>query len=190
MTNQDSTLKSSDITLPTKAHIVKAMLFFVPIVTKRCESRTLKKAENWRIDAFTLWYWRRLLRVLVQQGDQISQSLRKLVLNIHWKDWCWSWSSNILATKCKEPTHWKRPWCWERLKAGGEGDNRGRDGWMASPIQWTWIWANSGRWWKTRKPGVLQSMGSQRVRQDWVIYLPQDLFWELLRCYTDSGLPW
>ena len=65
---------------------------------------------------------------------------------------------------CKEPTHWKRPWCWERLKAGGEGDDRGWDGWMLSLTQWTWVGANSGRWWRTGKPSVLQSMGSQRVR--------------------------
>ena len=64
--------------------------------------------------------------------------------------------------------HWKRPWCWERLKAGGEGDNRGRDGWLALPTQWTWAWANSGSWWWTGKPGMLQSMGSQRVGHDWV----------------------
>ena len=65
------------------------------------------------------------------QGDQTSQSQRKSVLNIHWKDWCWSWSSNTLATWCKEQTHRKRPWCWERLRAGWEGDDRGWDGWMA-----------------------------------------------------------
>ena len=79
--------------------------------------------------------------------------------NIHWKDF-W-WSSNTLSTWCEEPTHWKRPWCWERQKTGGEGDDRGLDGWMASPIQWTWVWASSRRWWRTGKPGVLQSMGSQ-----------------------------
>ena len=67
---------------------------------------------------------------------------QKSVLNIHWKDWCWSWSSNTLATWCKELTHWRRPWCWERLKAGGEGDDRGWDGWMASLTQWTWVWVN------------------------------------------------
>ena len=61
----------------------------------------------------------------------------KSTLNIHWKDLCWSWSSNTLATWCKEPTHWKKPWCWERLRAGGEGDDRGWDGWMASLTQWT-----------------------------------------------------
>ena len=66
------------------------------------------------------------------QGDQTSQSWRKSILNVHWKDWCWSWNSNTLATLWEELTHWKRPWCWERLKAGGEGDNRGWDGWMAS----------------------------------------------------------
>ena len=65
------------------------------------------------------------------------------------------------------PTHWKRPWYWERFKAGGEGGNRGRDGWMASPTQWRWSWANSQRWWRTAKPGVLQSMEMQRIRHDW-----------------------
>ena len=88
-----------------------------------------------------------------------------LILNIHWKDWCWSWSSNTLATWWEEPTHWKRPWCW--LRARGEGGDKGQDGWMATPTQWTWVWANSGRWWRTEKPGVLQSTGSQRVRHDW-----------------------
>ena len=97
------------------------------------------------------------------QGDPTSPSERKLTLNTHWKDWCWSWSSNILATWWEEPTHWKRHWCWERLKAGGEGDDRGGDGWMASPTQWTRAWANSRRWWRSGKPDVLQSMESQRV---------------------------
>ena len=75
---------------------------------------------------------------------------------------CWSWTSNTLATWCKELTHWKRPWCWERLKAGEEGDNRGWDGWMASPTQWTWVWVISWSWWWTGRPGVLQSMGSNK----------------------------
>ena len=66
-------------------------------------------------------------------------------LSIHWKDWCWSWSSNNLATWCEQLTHWKRPWFWERLKAEGEKGIRGWDGWMASPMQWTWTWANFGR---------------------------------------------
>ena len=91
--------------------------------------------------------------------------------NIHWKDWCWSWSSNTLATWCEELTHLKRRQCWERLKVGGEGDNRGWSGWMASPTQWTWVWVSSGSWWWTGGPGMLQSMGLQRVRHDWVTEL-------------------
>ena len=79
---------------------------------------------------------------------------------------CWSWNSNTLATWCKKLTHLKRPWCWERLKVGGEGDDRGWDGWMASPTQWTWAWVSSRSWWWTGKPGVLRSTGSQRVRHD------------------------
>ena len=76
---------------------------------------------------------------------------------VHWRDWCWSWNSNTLATSCEELTHWKRPWCWEGLRAGGEGDDRGWDGWMASPTRWTWVCVNSRSWWWTGKPGVLQS---------------------------------
>ena len=76
-----------------------------------------------------------------------------------------------LATWCEDLTHWKRPWWWERLKAGGEGDDRGWDGWMASPTRWTWVWVNSRSWWWTGKPGVLQSTGSQRVKHDWATEL-------------------
>ena len=84
---------------------------------------------------------------LTLQGDQTSQSEMKSALNIHWKHWCWSWSSNTLATWCEELNHWKRSWCWESLRTGREGDNRGWDGWMASLTWWTWIWASSGNWW-------------------------------------------
>ena len=107
------------------------------------------------------------------QGDQTSQSLRKSVLNIHCKDWCWSFS--ILATCCKRLTHWKRPWCWERLQVG-KGDNRGWDGWMALPMWWTWVWVGSGSWWWTGKPGVLQSMGvtkNQTSLSDWTDWTDQ-----------------
>ena len=92
--------------------------------------------------------------------------LRKSILNIHWKDWCGSWNSNTLATWCKELTHWERPWCWERLKAG-EGSDRGWDGWMASPTWWAWVWTSSGSWWWTGRPAVLQSVGSQRFNHNW-----------------------
>ena len=94
------------------------------------------------------------------QGDPTSPSWRS-VLGVHWKDWCWSWNSNTLATTCEELTHWKRPWCWEGL--GAEGDDRGWDGWMASLTQWTRVWAHSSRQWKTGKP----DMGSRRVGHNW-----------------------
>ena len=142
-----------------------------PVVTYGCESWTVKKAEHRRIDAFELSCWRRLLRFLGLQGDPTSPSWRKSILNIHWKDWCWSWSSNSLATWCEELTYWKRPWCWERLKAGGKGDDRGWDCWMAIPTQCMWVWASSGSWWWTCKPGVLQSMGWQKVGHDWATEL-------------------
>ena len=79
--------------------------------------------------------------------------------------------SNTLATSCEELTHWKRLWCWEGLGAGGEGDHRGWDGWMASPTRWTWVWVNSGSWCWTGRPGVPQFMGSQRVRHNWATEL-------------------
>ena len=133
MTNLDSILKSRDITLPTKICLAKALVF--PVVMYGCKSWTVKKAERRRIDGFELWCWRRLLRVPGLQGDPTSPFWRRSVLGVHWKDWCWSWNSNTLATWCEELTHLKRLWCWERLKAGGEGDDWQWDGWMASPMQ-------------------------------------------------------
>ena len=168
MTNLDGILKSRDITLPTKVCLVKAMVF--PGVMYTCESWTVKKAECWRIDAFELWCWRRLLRVPWTQGNPTSPFSRKSVLGVHWKDWCWGWNSNTLATWCKELTHLKSPWCWERLKAG-EGEDRGWDGCMVSPTQWTWVWVNSGSWCWTGRPGVLRFMGSQSVRCSWATEL-------------------
>ena len=117
MTNLDSILKSRDITVPMKVHMVKAVVFTG--VMYGCENWTIKKTECRRIDAFELWCWRRLLIVLWTERRS-NQSILKAVLNIHWKDWCWSWSSNTLATWCEEPTPRKRPWCWERLKTKGE----------------------------------------------------------------------
>ena len=108
---------------------------------------------------------------ITADGDCSHEIKRCLLLGIHWKDWCWSWNSSTLATSCEELTHWKRRWCWEGMGAGGEGDDRGWDGWMASPTRWAWVWVNSGSWWWTGRPGVLQFMGSQRVRHDWVTEL-------------------
>ena len=118
----------------------------------------IKKAEHRRIDAFELWCWRILLRV-----PWTARRSNQLILK--------EISPEYLATWCKELTHWERPWCWERLKARGEGDDRGWEGWMTSPTWWTWVWASSGSWWWTRKPCVLQSMALQRVRHDWVTEL-------------------
>ena len=92
------------------------------------------------------------------------------------KDWWWSWDSNTLATSCEELTHWKRPWCWDGLGTGGEGDDRGWDGWMASPTRWAWVWVNSGSLWWTGRPGVLRFMRSQRVGHDWATELNWMLF--------------
>ena len=138
-----------------------------------CESWTIKKAEH-RIDAFELWCWKRLLRVPWTAGrsnqsilKEISPgcSLEGLMLKLKLQ--------YFLATWCEELTHWKRPWCWERLSAGGEGDHRGWDGWMASPTQWAWVWVDSGSWWWTGRPGVLRFMELQRVGHDW----PTELNW-------------
>ena len=108
---------------------------------------------------------------------------------MHRKDWCWSWNSNTLATWCTEPTHLKRPWCWKRLKAGGEGDDRAWDGWVASLAQWTWVWASSGSWWWTGRPGVLQSMGCKESdtseRLNWT---PNDSISKLLNTYCMTNI--
>ena len=128
----------------TKIHLVKAMVFLV--VKYGCESRTIKKAECWRLVAFELWCWRRFLRVPWTARRSNQSILKGSVLVVHWKNWGWRWNSKTLATWCEELTHLKRPWWWERLRAGREGDNRGWDGWMASLIQWTWVWASFRSW--------------------------------------------
>ena len=143
MTNLDSILKSGDIILPTKACIVKAMAFLV--VMYRCESWTVKKVECWRIHAFKLWCWKRLLWVpwTARRSNQSilkdinhEYSLKGLMLKLKFQ---------YFGHLCEEPTHWKRVWWWERLRTGGERGNRGWGSWMASPTQWMWVWANTGR---------------------------------------------
>ena len=138
MTNLDSILKSRDMTWLSHVHLVKAMVF--PVVMYECESWTIKKAEHQRIDALELWCWRRLLRVLwtERRSNQSlliipEYSLEGLMLKL---------KPQYLATWSKELTHWKIPWCYERLKAGGERDDRGWGGWMASLTLWTWVWSS------------------------------------------------
>ena len=151
--------KQRYISLPAKVCLVKAMVF--PVVMCGCESWTIKKVEDRRIDAFVLWCWIRLLRVPWTARRSSQSILKEISPGCHWKDWCWSWNSNTLATWCEELAYLKRHWCWEGLKAGGEGDDRGWDGWMASPTRWAWVWVESGSWWWTGRPGMLWFMESQ-----------------------------
>ena len=139
MTNLDSVLKSWGITADKGPY---SQRYGFPS-QYGYESWTIKKAHHWRTDGFKLC-WRTLLRV-PWTARRLNWSIPKeITLNIYWKYWCWRWS-NTLATWCKEPTYWKRSWCWERLRAGGEGDDRGWGGWIASLSQCTWVWANTGR---------------------------------------------
>ena len=124
MANLDSILKSRDITLPTKVHLIKAMFF--PVVMYGWANWTIKKAEHQRIDAFELWCWRRLLRVLWTARKSNQSILKEISAEYSLEGWRWSWNSNTLATCCEEMTHLKRPWCWERLKVRGEVADRMR----------------------------------------------------------------
>ena len=170
MTNLDSILKSRDITLPTKVCLVKPIVF--PVIMCGCESWTVKKAEHWRIDAFELWCWRRLLRV--------SWTARRSNLSIL-KEISPEYSLEGLMLKLKlwylSHLMWRANSLEKTLMLGkvelGEGDDRGWDGWMASPTQWASVWASSESWWWTGRPGVLQSMGLQRVRHDWATELTE-----------------
>ena len=151
--------------MPTKVCLVKSMVF--PVVMYGCESWTVKKAERWKTDAFELWCWRRLLRVSWTARRSIQSILKEISPGCLLERPMLKLKLQYFGTQCKELTHWKRPWCWDGLGAGGEGDNRGWDGLMASPTPWTWVWVNSESWWWTGRPGVLRFMGSQRVGQDW-----------------------
>ena len=162
-----------------RQHIKKQSHYFVakgsynhavifPVVMYGCDSWTINKVERWGINAFELWCWRRLLRApwtlrLSKQSilKEINpeHSLEGLMLRLKLQYFGHvMWRADSLG---------KEPWCWERLRTG-ERNDRGRDGWMASPTQWTWVWESSGRQWRTGKPGMLQFMGSQTVGRGWV----------------------
>ena len=111
----------------------------------------------------TVWCWRRLLR-----APWTTTKSNHSTLNIHWKDWCWNWGSNTLATWCKDSVHCKSPWCLIRLRAERKGGDRKWNSWILSQTQWTRVWANSGRYERTSKLGMLQSTGLQRVGHDLV----------------------
>ena len=152
----------------TKVRLVKAVVF--PVVMYGCESWTVKKAEHRRTDAFELWCWRRLLRV-PWTARRSNQSILEINPGISLEGMMLKLKLQYSGHWCKELTHWENLWCWEWLGAGGEGDDRGWDGWMASMTRWTWVWVNSGRWWWTGRPGMLWFMGSQSFGHDWVTEL-------------------
>ena len=171
MTNLDSIFKSRDITFPTKVRLVKAIVF--PVVRYGCESWTVKKAERWRTELLN--WWRRLLRVPWTARRSNQSILKEISPGCSLEGLMLKLTLQYFGHSCKELTHWERPWCWEGLGAGGEGDDRGWDGWMASPTRCTWVWVDSGSWWWTGRPGVLQFMGSQRVGHEWVTELNWDV---------------
>ena len=173
MTNLDSILKSRDITLSTKVHLVKGTVF--PVVMYGCESWTIKKAERRSIDASELWCWRSLLRIPWPVRRSSQSILKEISPGCSLEGLMLKLKLQYLPIWCEELTHLNRPWCWERLRAGGEGDDRGWDGWMASPTQWTWVWVGSGSWWWRGMPGMLQFMGSQTGRHDWATELNRTL---------------
>ena len=172
MTNLYSIFKSRDITLPTKVHLVKAMVF--PVVMYWCESWTIKKAERGGIDAFELWCWRRLLESPLDYKEiqPVNPKGNQSLLFIGRTDTVVEtpilWPPDVKNWLMREDPDAGKDWRWEC-----EGDDRGWDGWMASPTQWTWVWVNSGSWWWTGRPGVLRFMGSQKFGHDWVT----DLIW-------------
>ena len=158
MNNLDSILNSRDITLSTQARLVRVMVF--PIVMWELDYKEIWVLKNW-------CFWTVVLEKTLESPLDCKE-----IQPVHPKgdqSWMFIWRTdaeaetpNTLTTWCKELTHLKRPWCWERLKVGEEG-NRGWDGWMVSLSQWRWVSVNSRGWWWTGKPGVLQSMGLQRV---------------------------
>ena len=164
-----NTLKSRDITLPTKVCLVKAMVF--PAVMYGYESWIVKKTEHQRIDAFELWYWRRLLRVLWTARRSNQSILKEISPEYSLEGLMLKLKLQYFGHLMQRTDSLGRPWSWERLKAGGEGDDRGWDGWMASLTRWARVWVSSGSWWWTRRPDVLQSMGSQRAGHNWATKL-------------------
>ena len=169
MTQLDSVSKSRDITLPTKVHLHKAMIF--PVITYRCKSWTIKKAEHQTTDAFDLWCWRRLLRI-PWTARQSNQSFPKEISPEY------SLQGLMLKLKLQYSGHqmWRtdsleKTLMLGKIETGGDGEDRAWDDWMASLSRWTWVCASSGSWWWTGKPGMLQFMGLQRVGSDWMTEL-------------------
>ena len=169
MTNLDSILKSRDITLPTKVRLVKAMV--LPVVRYGYESWTLKKAECQKVDAFELWCWRRLLRVPWTARRSTQSILKEMSPGCSLEGLMLKLKLQYFGHLMQRVVLFEKALMLGGLGAGGEGDDRGWDGWMASLTRWAWVWVNSGSLWWTGSPGVLQFMGSQRVGHNWVTEL-------------------
>ena len=177
-TNIDSTLKSRDITLPTKIHLVKAVVFWVVFY-----------GYHWRIDDWELWCWRILLRFLwtarrssqsIIKDSSPGCSLEGLMLKL---------KLQYFGHLMQRADSFEKTWCQERLRAGGEGNGRGWDDWMTLLTQWIWVWVDSRSWWWTGRPGLLPSMDSQRVRHNWVTELTEHFIRTIT--YTESyGKTW
>ena len=169
MTNLDSILKSRDITLPTNVHLFKAMVFS----SSQIWMWEVDYKESWALKNWCFW------TVVLEKNLECPLDCKE-IQSVHSKgDQSWVFFGRTDA-KAETPILWPphakcwligKDWCWEGLGAGGEGDDRGWDGWMASPTRWTWVWVNSGSWWWRGRPGVLQFMGSQKVGHDWATEL-------------------
>ena len=153
-----------------------------------CESRTTKKVEHRRIDAFELWCRRRLLRIPWTTRRSNQSILRRSVLGVHWRDWHWSWELQYFGHLMQRANSFERILMLGKIEGRRRGDDRRWDGWMASPTQWTWVWVDSGSWWWTGRPGVLWFMGLQRVGHDWAIELN---WWDNIKCANlcTAGIP-
>ena len=146
----------------------------------------MKKAERWRIGAFELWSWRRLLRVPWTARRSNQSILKEISPGCSLEGLMLKLKLQYFGHLMRRVDSLERPWCWEGLGAGGEGDNRGWGGWMASATQWTWVWVNSGSWWWTGRPGMLWFLGSQRVGHNWATELNVEVnIWEKK---TQSGV--
>ena len=154
--------------------------------SNKIKAYIVKKAEHRRIDAFELWCWRTLLKVPWTARRSNLSILKEISPGIYLEGMMLKLKLQYFGNLIQRVTHWKRLWCWEGLRAGGEGGDGGWDGWMASLTQWTWVWVNSGSWWWTGRPGVLQFMGSQRVGHDWAT----ELNWtDIISLWTQDYIP-
>ena len=184
MINLDSIFKSRDITLPTKVHLVKAMVF--PVVMYGFEIWTVKKAERWKIDAFELWCWRRLLRVPWTASRSNQSILKEISPGCSLEGMMLKLKPPYFGHLMRRVDSLEKTLMLEGLGAGGEGDARGWDGWMASPTRWMWVWVNFKSWWWTGRPGMLQFIGLQWVGHDWVTELNRwtPYLWQKRQEYT------